>query len=146
MHDTECEYPYWPEESQKFINLTSFLALCFQRGIDIIGRYHCKFPVTDILDALEEKIKTSEGKKFRIKVAANWILKAGPALYEAFAKHPSKNDWSGKVGPEKWGLWAAKFKGFWGEYEDVGDIEMASIARNEYEKMRELDSSVGSVL
>lgn len=72
----------------------------------------------------------------RVKVAANYILKAGEAIYEDFVKENEKK----RRG--KWEVWAKTFRGYTEMYENVGDVAMTSLAGKVYVKMKRIDPGV----
>lgn len=73
-------------------------------------------------------------RDFRLKVAANYILKAGRAIYEEFVL---KDEETRRV---KWGLWAERLKVFAKEYES--DDVRAGLVDRMYGRMKEIDPSV----
>ncbi|CAG8979317.1 hypothetical protein HYALB_00002440 [Hymenoscyphus albidus] len=88
--------------------------------------------------ALEYHEPRGLATNFWVKLAANWILKAGPVIYAEFGEDP-----------DKWELWAMRFDELAERYqrgeeptnysEEGSDPHMAAIARGAYERMKVID-------
>ncbi|CAG8958176.1 hypothetical protein HYFRA_00000528 [Hymenoscyphus fraxineus] len=123
-----------------FQNLLSFLALCYQNDMDAHNRYRSKYLRELMTDVFEREYHEPRSltTNFWVKLAANWIMKAGPAIYAEFGEEP-----------DKWELWAMRFDELAERYqrgeestnysEEGSDPHMAAIARGAYERMKVID-------
>ena len=98
----------------EWINVSAFFA---RNGIDQKYEPSCKYPSFDIPEGLEEIIPNQTVRDCKVMVAAQYILIAGPGIYEDFIIRP-KGSRTGQWGLDKWPLWACKFK----EVAEKGDL------------------------
>ncbi len=121
------------------MNFSAFLARCIESGLDDHYENRCKYPGYDIPEGLEKYLQPGYKKDCRVMVAAQYILLAGRAIFEAFVKKPTKGSNSEKWGLEKWKLWASKFKEIAREYDREYEGEdkraLAAITTKAYEEM-----------
>lgn len=109
--------PELKRKCDEWINVSAFFARLIANGIDQKYEPSCKYPSFDIPGGLEKVIPNQIVRDCNVMVAAQYILIAGPGIYENFIIQPKGSE-RGQWGLDKWPLWARKFK----EVAEKGDL------------------------
>jgi hypothetical protein len=117
------------EESEKWVNFSSFLARCTASRLDTESEDVGDYASRDIPRALKQDRKPGLHRDMDFKVATQYAIRAHAVMYEYWIEKAVDGSEGKNLILEQWPTWIKRFDELALEYNEMGNTELADMAK-----------------